>query len=564
MDASSKTLLLLTLLSTHCLAASVPHGVAASNPMVLSSDGWLEGLRMTVKGTDQAVNAYLGVPFAKPPLGSRRFSAPQPAEPWTGVRNATSFPPTCLQSAQMADKAGETLKMKFPKLPASEDCLYLNLYSPANADENSKLPVMVWIHGGGLTMGSASLVHGSALAAHENLIVVCIQYRLGVTGFFSTGDEHARGNWGFLDQVAALQWVNRSISAFGGDPTSVTIFGESAGGISTSAHVLSSLSKGLFHKAISQSGVLVFPGVVTNDVATIRGIAKMIANLSGCETTDSSTMVACMKRTPGARFPNIEINQKVPFVPAVVDGHFLLKTPQELLIGKEINAVPYLIGCNNHEFGWIIPMILGLPDLRNGMDRLSAEQFMVNAAPWLGEFSEFRHLIMEEYLGGAQDPFQIRDNFLDLFGDTMFAVQTVLRARYHRDAGLPTYLYEFQHRPSMFRDLKPPYVKADHGDDLFFVLGVPFLDDIISQDNFTEEERTLSKNMMKSFANFARNGNPNGAGLCEWPLYGLTEEYLEINLQMKVASKLKDQRVTFWTQTLPKKIEEIKKQRKGA
>ncbi|NXQ78651.1 SASB hydrolase, partial [Quiscalus mexicanus] len=139
-------------------------------------------------------------------------------------------------------------------LQVSEDCLYLNVYTPVSTGENKKLPVLVWIHGGGLVFGAASSYDGSVLAAFDNVVVVAIQYRLGIAGYFSTGDEHARGNWGYLDQVAALRWIQENIMHFGGDPGSVTIFGESAGGISVSALVLSPLAKGLFHKAISESG----------------------------------------------------------------------------------------------------------------------------------------------------------------------------------------------------------------------------------------------------------------------------------------------------------------------
>ncbi|XP_069505172.1 cocaine esterase-like [Ambystoma mexicanum] len=564
MDSSSGALLFLTLLCTHCMAAPVTHGPDAQNPMVQSSDGRLEGLRMTVKGMDQAVNAYLGVPFAKPPVGSRRFSAPEPAEPWTGVRNATSFPPMCLQSVGLTAKINEILQVDFPPLPVSEDCLYLNIYTPAGANKTSKLPVMVWIHGGGLTTGTGSMVQGSALAAYEHVIVVCIQYRLGPLGFFSTGDEHARGNWGLLDQVAALQWVKRSIEDFGGDPTSVTIFGESAGAMSTAAHVLSPLSKGLFHKAISESGVLTYPDLVVSDREVLQGNAKILANVSGCETNDSPTIVECLKKIPEADFLKPEIYQRIQYFPVVMDGHFLRKTPELLLMGKEINPVPYLIGCNNHEFGWILPVLHGIPDLRNGMDNRTAEQCK---GMWrlLGPLSEFRQLLIEEYLGDIQDPFKYRDNFLEFFGDAYFVVPSIMMARYHRDAGLPVYMYEFQHRRSMFRDSRPPYVKADHTDEIPFVFGVPFMDDdLVSYGNFTKDEETLSRKMMNAWANFARSGDPSGAALPKWPLYELAEEYLELSLEPKVSRKLKDRRVTFWTQNLPKKIEEIRKQRREA
>ncbi|NXX50772.1 SASB hydrolase, partial [Tricholaema leucomelas] len=225
-------------------------------PEVTITQGRLKGIQTTVKGTDRLVNAFLGIPFAKAPVGSLRFSPPEPPEPWNGLRDATSYPPLCPQDLSLLKTAEKNFKEKHPPFRTSEDCLYLDVYSPAAANEG-RLPVMVWIHGGNFIFGGAARYDGSALAAHENVVVVIIQYRLGLLGFFNTGDEHARGNWAFLDQVAALRWIQDNIEHFGGDPGSVTLFGVSAGSCSVFAHILSPLSKGLFHKAISESGIII-------------------------------------------------------------------------------------------------------------------------------------------------------------------------------------------------------------------------------------------------------------------------------------------------------------------
>ncbi|NXP78335.1 SASB hydrolase, partial [Ramphastos sulfuratus] len=223
---------------------------------VTITQGRLKGIQMTVKETDRLVNAFLGIPFAKAPVGSLRFSPPEPPEPWNGLRDATSYPPLCPQDLSLLKTAEKNYKEKHPPFQTSEDCLYLNVYSPA-AVNKGKLPVLVWMHGGSFVFGGAARYDGSALAAYEDVVVVIIQYRLGLLGFFNTGDEHARGNWAFLDQVAALRWIQGNIGHFGGDPGSVTLFGVSAGSCSIFAHVLSPLSKGLFHKAISESGIII-------------------------------------------------------------------------------------------------------------------------------------------------------------------------------------------------------------------------------------------------------------------------------------------------------------------
>ncbi|NXJ73188.1 SASB hydrolase, partial [Trogon melanurus] len=228
-------------------------------PEVVTKYGRVRGYQFKVDAAERSVNVFLGLPFAKPPVGPLRFSEPQPPEPWKGVRDATSYPPICLQEKLLGQFTMDFFSMRKENilLQMSEDCLYLNVYTPISTEKQEKLPVFVWIHGGGLTFGDASSYDGSALAALDNVVVVAIQYRLGIIGYFSTGDKYARGNWGYLDQVAALQWIQENIIHFGGDPGSVTIAGESAGGVSVSALILSPLAKGLFHKAISESGTAI-------------------------------------------------------------------------------------------------------------------------------------------------------------------------------------------------------------------------------------------------------------------------------------------------------------------
>ncbi|XP_076132963.1 carboxylesterase 5A-like [Alosa pseudoharengus] len=205
------------------------------SPVVSVRNGTLRGASMTVKGSNKQVQQYLGIPFARPPLGPLRLSAPQPAESWEGERDATQQPPMCPQPLAFVTHIAKVMAYKFALPGVSEDCLYLNVYTPTtNSCTGEKLPVLVWMHGGALYLGGAAQFDGSVLAAYQNVVVVIIQYRLGILGYFSTGDTNAQENWGFLDQIAALQWVRENIESFGGDPNSVTIAGQSAGGISAS------------------------------------------------------------------------------------------------------------------------------------------------------------------------------------------------------------------------------------------------------------------------------------------------------------------------------------------
>ncbi|XP_073515736.1 fatty acyl-CoA hydrolase precursor, medium chain-like [Phyllobates terribilis] len=440
-------------------------------PQVETQYGKLQGKTLSATGTDRTVHAFYGVPFAKPPVGALRYASPEPPESWSSVRVASDYAPICLQDLHMMEQLFQTVKAKFSLPPVSEDCLYLNVFTPTNRVKEEKLPVMVFIHGGGLMMGGAMMFEGSALGAHENVVVVSIQYRLGLLGFFSTGDDRAPGNYGFLDQVAALQWVQENIADFGGDPDSVTIFGESAGGISVSALVASPLAKGLFHRAIAESGVAIMPGLVAKSKEESVFYSNIVANISGCGL---DALVDCLKAKSEEEMQSLVVSMKMMSLPASVDGSFFPKAAEQIMADKEVNSVPFMTGVNNQEFGWVMPLVMNFSGFREGMEREVAEE-MLKTFPILGPFSSATSFLIDEYIGDVTDPDEIRNRFVDLVGDLVFVIPALRTAKYHRDSGHPTYFYEFQHRPSFFKDIKPDFVKADHGDEVFFVIGGPFL-----------------------------------------------------------------------------------------
>ncbi|KAM4767069.1 fatty acyl-CoA hydrolase precursor, medium chain-like isoform 1-T1 [Cyanocitta cristata] len=540
--------LLCTLFCSVAFLVCGAEGQSAAEPEVTIALGQLKGTQTNVKGTDKRVNVFLGIPFAKAPLGSLRFSPPEPPEPWTGLRDATSYPPLCPQDLSLLKTAEKNFKEKHIAFQTSEDCLYLSVYSPAGSSKKDKLPVMVWIHGGNFIFGGAARYDGSALSAYENVVVVIIQYRLGLLGFFNTGDEHARGNWAYLDQVAALRWVQGNIEHFGGDPGSVTLFGVSAGSCSVFAHVLSPLSKGLFHKAISESGILIPPN---KDLHLSTNLEK-IASIFKCETSSSLSLLSCLRKQEAEHL--VFNSKEISFLPLVLDEVFLHKPPEEILVGKEFNVVPFMIGVTNNEFGWNIRSTSKITSLREIGDRKSMASTLEFFLPMIDVPSDFLPMIIDEYLGDTEDPAELRDRFLDLLGDMAIVMPSIKALNYHRESGAPTYFFEFQHRHSSYWDSKPDYVKADHGDEVGFVFGGPFLaGDIQLCSEVTEEEKNLSRTLMKYWANFARNGNPNGEGLVEWPSYNQNEEYLQINLQQKKDRKLKEKKVEFWNKVVLEK-----------
>ncbi|XP_016047862.2 carboxylesterase 5A [Erinaceus europaeus] len=518
----------------------------ANKPLRNTELGKVFGKQVTVEGSTMPVNMFLGIPYAAPPLGPLRFETPKPALPWNGLRDATIYPKLCFQNSGWLRSDRHIYKVHYPPLEVSEDCLYLNIFAPAHADLCSNLPVMVWIPGGSFETGSASIFDGSALAAYEDVLVVTIQYRLGIFGFFNTGNWHAKGNWGFLDQVAALTWVQGNIQNFGGDSNSVTIFGESAGAISVSSLILSPLANGLFHKAIMQSGVAIFPYLKAADGDRTKDL-QMIANICGCKKSDFLILLQCLRKKSSKEL--LDIHKKAKSFTRVIDGSFYPDEPLSLLTHKTFNPVPSIIGVNNHECGYLLPM-KEFPGVLNGVNK-SLAMYLIRTVLHIPP--QCLHVVAKEYFPTKHSLTEVRDALLDLFGDVLFVVPALVTAQYHRGAAAPVYFYEFQHRPQCFHDTKPAFVKADHTDEIRFVFGGAFLKgNVVMFEDATEEEKLLSMKMMRYWTNFARTGNPNGKDLPLWPAYSQQrKQYLQLDLNISVGERLKEREEKFWTNTLP-------------
>uniref|UniRef100_A0A8C6EQW6 Carboxylesterase type B domain-containing protein n=1 Tax=Marmota marmota marmota TaxID=9994 RepID=A0A8C6EQW6_MARMA len=252
----------------------------------------------------------------------------------------------------------------------------------------------------------------------------------------------------------------------------------------------------------------------------------------------------------------LAITKAFSVIPAVVDGAYLPRHPQELLASADFQPVPSIIGVNNDEYGWLLPMLLGPPEIQKDLDRESTRAVLQKMSTQMMMLpAECADLLMKEYMGDNEDPHTLRLQFQEMMADFMF-VMPALQVAHYQSSHAPVYFYEFQHPPSMFKDMRPPHVKADHADEILFVFG-SFINGM--RVKLTEEEELLKRRMMKYWANFARNGNPNGEGLPHWPLFDQDQQYLQLDIQPAVGQALKSHRLQFWTKTLPQKIQELKR-----
>ena len=328
-------------------------------PLVLSVTvstkyGDIEGLVVqypNVHTSFKSVNKFLGIPFATPPIGKLRLKAPKPPQDWKPkVRLAKEHGDSCFQPKRFEFYFKRYTASAY-NFTYSEDCLYLDVYTPTT---NLRLPVLVYIHGGAF-LGGTAITFNSDILALYGVVVVVIQYRLGPFGFLTTGDSAAPGNFGMLDQIEALKWVKENIENFGGNPRKVTIFGESAGGSSVSLHLLSPLSEGLFHQAIAESGVDLCPFAIQPISSGLR-FAKDLAQKLNCATSDHSVMIACIleKKDTDIQKASESIRylftDYFPWEP-VVDNNFLHDTPRNLRSKGKLRKVKLMISFTSHEGG---------------------------------------------------------------------------------------------------------------------------------------------------------------------------------------------------------------------
>jgi para-nitrobenzyl esterase len=470
---------------------------AASGPQVKTRLGIVEGK------DDGAVQVFLGIPYATPPVGDLRWKPPVPATKWTGVRKATDFGSHCLQGKVFGD-------MNFRDPGGSEDCLTLNVWVPAKRT-SAKLPVMVWIYGGGFVAGTTSEARqDGTVLAQQGVIVVSMNYRLGVFGFFvhpelaKESGRNSAGNYGLLDQLAALHWVHDNIAAFGGDPANVTIFGESAGSFSVSSQMASPLSQGLFQKAIGESGAAFSRSGLSFEALSAREEkdVKLVSEKLGVST------LAELRAIPAEKLLQV-FGKPGPgsfaFGPDV-DGYFLPESVPAIFAAGKQNDVSLLAGWNHDEGSFEVVFSPQKP---------SAESMKANAEKDFGEkATEFLKL----YPTDTDE--QMLRSALDYAGDRFIALSTWDWMEAQSKTGKqPIYRYRFDLGPPP-ANANAPKLGAFHSAEIEYVFGQL---DSKAGVPWRPEDRQLSEEMQKYWTNFAKTGDPNGTGLPEWPRYSAAD-----------------------------------------
>lgn len=441
--------------------------------------------------------AYLGIPYSAPPVGDLRWAPPQPHPKWNGVRKAEKFGHWCLQKRNIAfDPTVKTSDM-------SEDCLYLNVWRPK---KEGKFPVMVWIHGGGYTTGSSALplYHGDNLSANGDLVVVSFNYRLNVFGFLAhenlakENSLHTTGNYGSLDQVFALKWVKQNIASFGGDPENITIFGESAGGWSVCAMVATPLARGLFNRAIIQSGGCESFTTIEEGNKFADEVAKKV----GCQAGDFS----CMRQVKAKKL--LEAGWEDLFSGRLVyinhkDDYFLEQSPLETIKANKHNKVPIIVG-SNHDEGRPVVMFLNRYKKAETLDGL-----IDILKQDVGENYE---KLLELYpIKNYSSP---REAYAQMFTDRVLGCPGYRAARELARQKMPTYYYRFDYNDIRWRKS----AGAFHGLEIGFVLGnltrMPIK--LMFSTRQRKRAQELSAQMMNYWIEFARKGDPNSRGNVEW------------------------------------------------
>lgn len=484
-----------------------------TSPIIVEVDsGQIEG----VFNAAQTVRSFKGIPYAAPPVGDLRWQAPQAVQPWEGIKAAADFGPSPIQNKPEPFYCWSAEFIAKPE-PLDEDCLHLNVWTSA-ASAQDKHPVFVWIYGGGLSSGSSNCdIYDGEEMAKQGVIFVSLNYRVGALGFMAhpelsaEADSQASGNYGFLDQIAALRWVQRNIGAFGGDPDNVTIAGQSAGAFSVNTLIASPLAKGLFHKAILQSG-----GLLSNRLRQDLDAAER-AGVRFMEVAGANSL-ADLRKMPAEQIQAISNDTAVGRFGVTLDGYVLPKDLMGHFKNGRHQQVPMLAGWVTGDGSFM------------GQSQMTVAEYEAEAESLYGQdAAEY----LQIFLATTEEEVQQMKSKLTLIG---FAGMTPHLLSGFSDA--PVYVYEFGHVPPDKPDF--PNYGAFHTSEVPFALHTLHT----WQRPWRSIDRDIEKTMSAYWVNFAKTGDPNGAGLPEWKVYSKAEGQI-LRIHEPIASQAAYMKAAF-------------------
>ncbi|MBD2703277.1 carboxylesterase family protein [Spirosoma sp. BT702] len=538
----------ITFLLCLLMIQAAPAVLAQSKPQAKTVNGMVEGVTEA-----SGIRAFKGVPFAQPPVGDLRWKEPQPVKNWQGVRKTDHFGPRAMQRPIFGD-------MGFRSDGMSEDCLYLNVWTPAKS-ANEKLPVLVYFYGGGFVAGDGSEArYDGESMAQKGIVAITVNYRLNVFGLFAHPEltkespNHASGNYGYMDQAAALHWVQQNIAAFGGDPKKVTIAGESAGSISVSALMVSPQSKNLFAGAIGESGSLL-GGLPPIPLTKAEETGVAFAKTAGVNT------LAELRAMPADKLLEATAKPGVPWFSSTIDGYFFPKQPIEIFEAGEQSHVPLLVGWNSQEMGHQALL---------GKEAPTAENYASAVKKLYGEKADE---VLKLYPASNEE--EVLQTATDLASDRFLAYSTWKWADMQaKTGGKPVYRYYYSRpRPEMnaamgnaTAGLAGGVVKGDgqpapkrqpdrgavHSAEIEYAMGNLASNKVYA---WTPDDYKVSKTMQEYFANFIKTGNPNGSGLPNWPAAnsGNSVQYMQIDVNTRLETEKNRGRYLFLDQFYNKK-----------
>ncbi|GAB1601119.1 acetylcholinesterase-like [Argonauta hians] len=535
--------------------------IQAEDTTIGTTSGKIKGSTISVLNTD--IDVFLGIPFAKPPVGDLRFRRPEPVEPWSGIKETKRYSAACTQPIPIGNDGIKSFEDMKITTKISEDCLYLNIWAPTMAKKSSShLTTMIWIHAGAFIVGSSSLnaYNGQWLAASENVIIVSLNYRLGPFGFLYLNNKRAPGNMGLLDQNLAIKWIRDNIASFGGDPNKLTIFGESSGSASVGFHVESPLSSNLFNNAIMMSGTHNADWAIRT-LEENKDRAKAMAEFIKCPSDDIEKMLDCFLEANATDLANGQFYKLDSFLTntfcPVIDNHFLHHDTATQVIYKKMKK-NILAGFVKNEGSLFLlqayknyfPFDKKVPIGRTGTNTLIRE---ITDKPYLNNVQ----LDMIIYLYGsnvysASQTDKYRYILERVTSEYLFKCPTIEIAKnYSTHCNVYIYSFEYLSKSSLL----PKWMGAFHTSDVAFIFA-----HALSGKSYSAEDKAVTKKMTSLFTNFSKSGNPNNGDCSDcpsepWTKFKLkSQKYIVLDDSSKL--EMKDHNMNnmcgFWSDILPK------------